>query len=297
MFLENDPPNDKCYIILSGRVGIYRGSLQRDINIGGLGKNANKDDVAYPSFKDPVYQGENIRMLKKLSYYGNLLAKMNFGRMFGQTALLNDNPRNASILTLEATEFMVFHKSALETIKSIYTKDFNDRKAYMMEMIPEMIFINEPARIVKLMEFFKPHCFKHGHYLTKEGEMEKKIFFLQEGELSMSKLFSLPEILNNKDVKYNDQILPITSIQGKAIVGEEILESETTPYKYTVQVKSAFAKILVFEKTSNFEDFKSFPLFSIMLKAFKLKEYVKVTSELQEKQSSATYRLRCIKSF
>lgn len=271
VFLENDPPNDKCYVILSGRVGIYRANMQIDIKIGGIGNSKEKDDTAYPSFKDPVYQGENVRMLKKLSYYGDLLAKLTFGRIFGQTGLLNNNPRNASILTLEDTEFMVFHKSALETIKAIYTKDLNDRKAYMMEMIPEMQIINDPLRIIKLIEFFKPHKFKHGHFLSREGELDDKIFFLQEGELSMSKVISIPEILNNRDVKYSSHDIRIMSIQGKAIVGEEILE-QNSPYKYTVQVKSATAKILVFEKTSNFADFKAFPLFAILLKAFRLKE-------------------------
>lgn len=271
VFLENEPPNDKCYVILSGRVGIYRGKVQCDIQIGGLSNKNEKDDTAYPSFKDPVYQGENIRMLKKLSYYGDLLAKLTFGRIFGQTGLLNNNPRNASILTLEDTEFMVFHKRALETIKAIYTKDLLDRKTYLMDMIPEMQLINDPLRIIKMIEFFKPHKFKHGHYLSKEGEFDDKIFFLQEGELAMSKVVSLPEIINNRDVKYHDQDLPVTNLQGRAIVGEEILENKSS-YRYTVQVKSAIAKVLVFEKTSNFADFKAFPLFAILLKGFRLKE-------------------------
>lgn len=272
IFLENDSPNDKCYVILSGRVGIYRGKIQCDIKIGGLGKGSEKDETAYPSFKDPIYQGENIKLLKKLSYYGDLLAKMAFGRIFGQTGLLNDNPRNASILTLEETELMVFHKSALEAIKELYTKDLNERKTFIMAMIPEMQLINDPLRIMKLIEFFKPQKYKHGQYLTKEGESDVKLIFMQEGEVTMSKVMTLPEIVDNRNVSYSDHEVPIASIQGHAIIGEEILEPHATAYKYSVQVKSADIKTLVFEKSSNFADFKAFPLFALLLKGYRAKE-------------------------
>lgn len=271
VFLENDKPNDKCYVILSGRVGIYRGKVQCDIKIGGLGGSNEKDDTAYPSFKDAVYQGENVKMLYRLSYYGDLLAKLTFGRIFGQTGLLNDNPRNASILTLEETELMVFHKKSLEKIKEVYTKDLQDRKAFIMEMIPEMQLINDPLRIIKLIEFFKPHRFKHGHYLAKEGEVNDKLYFMQQGEVTMSKKMNLPEIINNRNVIYTEQDVPISQVQGQAILGEEILEGDSR-YNYSLQVKSAEVRALVFEKTSNFADFKAFPLFAILLKGLRVKE-------------------------
>lgn len=272
VFLENDKPNDKCYVILSGRVGIYRGKLQCDIKVGNLEKPKDQEDTtAYPSFKDPIYQGENIRMLKKLSYYGDLLAKLNFGRIFGQTGLLNNNPRNASILTLEDTEFMVFHKTALDAIKGLYSQDLNQRKEYLMKMIPAMELINNQLRIIQMIEFFKPHRYQHGHYLTKEGESENKIYFLEEGELTMFKTLSMPEIVNNRNVKYEDRLIPITNISGHAIIGEEILEPNYRS-KYTVQVKSAEVKVLVFEKSSNFADFQAFPLFAILLQGYRQKE-------------------------
>ena len=85
--------------------------------------------------------------MKKLSYYGDLLAKLTFGRLFGETGLLNDNPRNASIITLEDTDFMVFHKTALDMIRTFYSKDFTEKKEYLLKMIPEMTMINNQLRI------------------------------------------------------------------------------------------------------------------------------------------------------
>ena len=124
-------------------MGIYRGKIHCDIKIGDLDKvKDQQDESKYPSFKDAVYQGESLKMMKKLSYYGDLLAKLTFGRLFGETGLLNDNPRNASIITLEDTDFMVFHKTALDMIRTFYSKDFTEKKQYLLKMIPEMTMIN-----------------------------------------------------------------------------------------------------------------------------------------------------------
>lgn len=271
VFLEGDQPNDKCYVILSGRVGIYRGKVHCDIKVGDLAKVMENDDSKYPSFKDAVYQGENLRMIKKLSFYGDLLAKLNFGRLFGETGLLNDNPRNASIITLEDTEFMVFHKHALNSIRNFYSKDFTERKKYLIKMIPELGLINNQLRITQIIEFFKPLKIRHGGWVMHEGAVDNKIYFLEDGELTVFKSISLPDIEDNRKVKYQSHQIPIMNIQGNAIIGEEILET-TAKYRYTVQVKSAEAKMLVFEKSSNFSDFQSFPLFAILLKDFRVKE-------------------------
>jgi hypothetical protein len=94
---------------------------------------------------------------------------------------------------------------------------------------------------------------------------------LEEGELTMFKTLSMPEIVNNRTVTYEDRLIPITNISGHAIIGEEILEPDSKS-KYSVQVKSAEAKVLVFEKSSNFADFQAFPLFAILLQGYRQKE-------------------------
>lgn len=203
-------------------------------------------------------------MMKKLSYYGDLLAKLTFGRLFGETGLLNDNPRNASIITLEDTDFMVFHKTALDMIRTFYSKDFTEKKQYLLKMIPEMTMINNQLRITQMIEFFKPATIRHGQFIAVEGDFSNKVYFMMEGEMTMFKGIELPEIINNRKINYRMQQIPITNVQGQAILGEECLEQDYR-YKYSIQVKSADAKLLCFEKSSNFSDFQSFPLFSILL--------------------------------
>ena len=76
-----------------------------------------------------------------------MLAKLTFGRLFGETGLLNDNLRNASTLAIEDTSFMVFHKQALDLIKTFYSNDFIERKNFMIKLIPEIGLINNQLRV------------------------------------------------------------------------------------------------------------------------------------------------------
>jgi CRP-like cAMP-binding protein len=254
-------------------VGIYKGKVHCSVNIGGLDKvrEANQQEDKYPSFKDPIYQGENLRMLKKLSWYGNMVAKFKFGVLFGDAALLNDSPRSATVLTLEDCEFMVFHKRSLDAIKMSCNKDFEGRKKFLLEMIPEMAFIKNQLRVAQLIQYFKPARYKLGAFLTHEGDNSMRIFFMEEGEVTYLRNIPVPEILNGRKVKYRDKLTPISNIQGHAIIGEECIDSDPR-YRYSVQVKSAEVKVLVLEKTSNFEDFQAFPLFPILLRDYKTKE-------------------------
>ena len=278
VFLEGEKPNDKCYVIITGRVGIYKGKVHCSVNIGGLDKvrEANQQDDKYPSFKDPIYQGENLRMLKKLSWYGNMVAKFKTGFLIGDAALLNDSPRSATVLTLEDCEFMVFHKKALDAIKMSCNKDFEGRKKFLLEMIPEMSLIKNQLRVAQLIQYFKPARYKLGAFLTHEGENSMKIFFMEEGEVTYLKNTPVPEIINGRKVRYRDKLTPISNIQGHAIIGEECIDSDPR-YRYSVQVKSAEVKVLVLEKTSNFEDFQAFPLFPILLRDYKTKEKTRQT--------------------
>lgn len=278
VFLEGEKPNDKCYVIITGRLGIYKGKIHCSVNIGGLDKvrQANQQEDKYPSFKDPIYQGENLRMLKKLSWYGNMVAKFKSGFLVGDAALLNDSPRSATVLTLETCEMMVFHKKSLDAIKMSCNKDFEGRKQFLLEMIPEMALIKNQLRVAQLIQYFKPARYKLGAFLAHEGDASMKIFFMEEGEVTYLKNVPVPEILNGRKVRYKDKLTPISNIQGHCIIGEECIESDPR-YRYSVQVRSAEVKVLVLEKTSNFEDFQAFPLFPILLRDYKVKEKTRQT--------------------
>ena len=259
-------------MVLSGKVGVYRNQVHSVIQIKDKNLKAFESETAgkYPSFNDPIYQGEDRRLLRKLLYYGDLLAKLGYGALFGETGILNDNLRNATIVAMEPTELMVFHKEALEMIRRYYSQDFNQRKTFLMKMIPEISMISNQLRITQLIEYFKPIRVKHQNFIFREGELDKKIYLIQEGELVLLKTIELAHVHDNREVVYKKKETQVTTIQGLGIVGEECLDG--LPYTYSAFVKSSELIGYVFEKTSNFSDFQSFPLFPILLKRHYLKE-------------------------
>lgn len=274
MFQENEKANDKCYVVLRGRVGVYGKSVQFDVKIDNVDYAADKKvtgDSDKLLLSGDTSQRENAKMLDRSSYYGDLVAELTFGCMFGQAGILNDDKRNASILTLESTELMVFHRSALEAIKLVYENKIMERREFVTTMIPEMQMINNPLRVMKLLEFFKPLRFKHGECITEQGVVSNRLYFVEEGEIIVSRRLMLPEIVENRKVRYSEQDVTITTIQDQAIIGEEILEKGST-YWYTTQVKSAKARVLFLDKTSDIANVRTLPVFSILLKGLRAKE-------------------------
>lgn len=302
MFLEGDKPNDKCYVVISGRVGIYRNKVGCDIKIGNLHRNsfmkdAGGEEKAYPSFEDPIYQGESLKLMKRLSFYGDMLAKLNFGRLFGDTALMNDNLRNASILTLEETEFMVFHKSALDVIKKYYSKDFNQKLEFLIKLIPEMALITNKSRITQISEFFKPAKYLNGAFIIKEEEVRNKIFLMERGEVVVFKEIDVPSVEDNRKPKYVPTQTAICMVNTPSALGEECLEGDGR-YQYSVQIKSAEASFYVFEKSSNLAEFQSFPLFAIFLRGYHQKETLRksIITNLQIQRMEKIIRDRHMRS-
>lgn len=265
IFQEGEKGNNKCYVVLSGRVGVYRKTEKITIAVEG-------SDAEKVNLKEGVYQGEDHWMLGRLARFGELLAKLTYGRLFGETALLTDAPRNATITCLSPrVQLMVFHKQALDSIKTFYSREFLGRKQFMCSMIPELGYINSQLRVTQIIEYFKPKTFMNAAFVCREGRCDGKIFLLQEGQVQLSRKVTLPKIGAKGRLEYSEVEMPITTLNGSGIVGEECL-LEGGQYMYNVQVKSALLKGYVLECNGNFSDLQSFPLFSILIRGFKAKE-------------------------
>lgn len=68
--------------------------------------------------------------------YGVPVAIVENGEMFGQFALVNNDNRNAAIFTIENCEFMIFHKKHFNFIKKFFSKEFNERRNFIENVIP-----------------------------------------------------------------------------------------------------------------------------------------------------------------
>lgn len=265
IFQQSEKGNNKCYVVLNGRVGVYRKSENCTIVLDG-------QQQPKVNLKEVVYDGENHRVLSRLARFGELLAKLTYGRLFGETALMNDAPRNATLVCLSPrVQLMVFHKQALDSIKTFYSREFAARKQMMCTLIPELNYINSQLRVTQIIEYFKPKTFMSGAFMFREGATDGKIFLVQEGQVLLSRKVPMPKIGNKGKIVYHDVDSPITSLSGLGIVGEECL-LDGGAYKYTVHVKSALLRGYVLECNGNFSDLQNFPLFSILIKGFQAKE-------------------------
>lgn len=270
VFSEGDPPNEKCYVILTGRCAVFRNATIYDVKLED--QSLKKfDDANTIHMTNALFAGEDKKLMRKLMYYGDLLAKISYGTLFGETGLLSDKKRNASIIALEDIELMVFHKSSLDLIKASYSNDIAEKRESIITLIPEVSKISNPLRIVQLLEYFKPKKAKKGDTITEEGKKSNIVYFLDDGELEITKIISMPKIVNNRSVAYVDTNTRISNIQGKGIVGEDCLEPDGK-YKYTVVVKTPEAKLFTLEKNPAHTDLFSFPVFPILLKGYNLKE-------------------------
>lgn len=270
MFSEGEPPNEKCYVILTGRCAVFRNATNYDIKFDDQSLKQFDDSNVY-HMTNALFQGEDKKLMRKLMYFGDLLAKIGYGTLFGETGLLNDKKRNASIVALEDVELMVFHKSSLDLIKASYSNDIAEKKISITTLIPEVSKITNPLRLVQLLEYFKPSRAKKGQVLAEEGQKNNIVFFLDEGELEISKSITMPKVVNNRKIVNENINTCITNLQGKGIAGEDCLEQDGK-YKYTVVVKSPEAKLYILEKNPAHTDLYSFPVFSLLLKGYSLKE-------------------------
>jgi len=85
----------------------------------------------------------------------NLVAKIGYGRIFGQVALLSNDSRTASILTLEETTLMVIDKKEFDVIKNCYSSEFNERKVFLTSVMPSIDSMKEMRSLMKFLQYFE----------------------------------------------------------------------------------------------------------------------------------------------
>lgn len=270
VFEEGDKPNDKCYVILTGKCAVFKKDTMVSVKLEDDTIKQFEDDPG-ANIENALHEGEDKKLLRRLFHYGDMIAKKEYGTLFGETALLNDNNRNASIVALDKCELMVFHKSSLDLIKKSYSSGIAEKKIFMISLLPELSMINNPPRLAQILEYFKPIYYKKGSKVTTEGKTSNKFYFIESGEIMISKKIKMPQIVDNRYVEYTLTDTTISTLQGRGVVGEDCLEQDCK-YKYTATVKSAEMSGFVCEKTNGYSDLTAFPVFPLLLKGYNLKE-------------------------
>lgn len=117
------------------------------------------------------------------------ISRIGPGNAFGEMALINDKPRNASIQCLEHTVLAVLSKEDYQIAGSIHEKAVNE-KIDLLRSLPQ--FSNwTKISLFKLCYYFKTVNYKRGQYVFKEGSHVNEVYVIKEGEFKYTKKYPL----------------------------------------------------------------------------------------------------------
>jgi len=84
-----------------------------------------------------------------------MLATIPEGKIFGEVALLSNDPRSASILAIEDCTFMVVYRREFEIIKQCYSHEFIERRAFLTSVMPSIDSMKEMRSLMKFLQYFE----------------------------------------------------------------------------------------------------------------------------------------------
>jgi CRP-like cAMP-binding protein len=126
---------------------------------------------------------------------GAKIASLGHGALFGEQALLEDLPRNATIVCQGNCEVLAITKEAFDVILKKRMRDQKHQKlAFIRRHVPGMVDLAD-NKLADYAYLFKPLKFPKGHYFAKQGgSTECVLWFLFKGsvEFRMESLKNVP---------------------------------------------------------------------------------------------------------
>ena len=211
---------DKCYILLKGRVGIYkpfpiskkmtlREYVEHLVHIKDIEKNMPKFEriLSYNSKIDNIklYAMEfDYTKLPKSGYTINImleeereLGQGHPGSYFGEMALIKNEPRNASIIALERCDMVSIEKmNYTKIVKDIEEQRINKDLLTFKQNYPLFRFWS-PSKCFRLLSGFITEEYGKDDYVYRQNDIPTGIYLVKSGmfELSINITFDLYEKL------------------------------------------------------------------------------------------------------
>eukprot|EP00930_Biecheleria_cincta_P032656 TRINITY_DN22648_c0_g1_i1.p1 TRINITY_DN22648_c0_g1~~TRINITY_DN22648_c0_g1_i1.p1 ORF type:complete len:465 (+),score=88.86 TRINITY_DN22648_c0_g1_i1:111-1505(+) len=169
LFKQGDPPGN-CYLVSSGSVGIFGMTDelgQQNQNVSGRADGVLLDFLPGEKTVDGFSRHHEDSSL------GREMAKLGAGAVIGELALLNDQPRSASVQCQTDCEFYVMGRADFDNvIKEDMLKQGDEKLRFLMEHMPGM----------KDMPMPKPGGKVHASYLFKKAKYARGHSFLVQGQ-------------------------------------------------------------------------------------------------------------------
>lgn len=172
LFREGDLPGN-CYIVLSGGATIFVKTEEDSAGDASPRTSGIKTVEGFSTY------GED-------SKFGTQIGLLGPGTLIGELALVNDQPRSATVRCAQDTDFLVIRRSDFDNIlKEDMVKKGDVKLRFLMEHVPGMRAVAVPkSGTVKphASYFFTKASFQRGHCFFKEGAVaEQSIIVMYKG--------------------------------------------------------------------------------------------------------------------
>jgi len=173
LFREGDLPGN-CYIVLSGAATIF------------VKTEEDSAGDSSPSRTSGIKTVEGFSTYGEDSKFGAQIGLLGPGTLIGELALVNDQPRSATVRCAQDTDFLVIRRSDFDNIlKEDMVRKGDEKLRFLMEHVPGMRAVAVPkSGTVKphASYFFTKSSFPRGHCFFQEGSVaEPGIMVMYKG--------------------------------------------------------------------------------------------------------------------
>jgi CRP-like cAMP-binding protein len=168
--------------------------------------------------------------------YGDHLCDLGKGIMFGELALSENKPRQATIMCKTECTFMIIKKEQFDIIKRFHTTEMNFRKDFLLKVMPKIEEINADKYVKDMLISLTNESYMKNQIVTRQGLEGGKVYLLRDGRCKITMRLK------------NGRVVNICEIGTGSVIGEECLFDSEFAYKYTITISSPEAKFLTINR-------------------------------------------------
>jgi len=191
LFKQGDPPGN-CYVARSGSVGIF--GMTEEISQQNQNVSSRADSMLL-DFLPGEKTVDGFSRHHEDSSLGREVAKLGAGAVIGELALLNDQPRSASVQCQTDCEFYVMGRADFDkVIKDDMLRHGDEKFRFLMEHMPGMqdVPVPKPGSKVHASYMFKKAKYARGHaFLVQGQEVESGLWAVFRGSVEFRRAETL----------------------------------------------------------------------------------------------------------
>ena len=273
---------DKCYILLKGKVGIYKPfpitkqmSLREYVEylvfVRDFEKNLTKFEriLNYNSVVDKFKLIEIDFDYTKIPRTTHLisiiieeereLGKGKPGSSFGEMALIKNEPRNASIIALEKCAMVSIDKTDYtKIVKDIEEQRINKELASFKQNYPVLKFW-PPSKCFRLLSGFINQEYKRDDYVYKQNDVPSGIYLFKEGVFEVFTNFNFDWYEKFIDYIHDTSLSLLNDLDNPMIWKEDKItkkinnafKGKTSPF---LIIRDPIDKVILSKQENNNED-------------------------------------------